>query len=564
MSTYRCLIAWLLALACLLGGCATQIQQGEIAAHRVAQIPVTRPTVVWSPLDPLLQCVGDQLRQSHIHPLVLGHGVEDTSGKTGVDVSMLANAALHKIAARGGSIRITPLGLGGKRHEDLARGINDWTGMNRVSPVEMLLPDWMVVGGVSSVANSVMSRQNSVGVGGTDLDFGGSSSASVDVANLYFGLRHFGTQEEFPGASIALTVSHQQQTQSMDGGAFVAARVDGRSYGAGLRLGRSQARSQILEDALRVGVEYGVAFLLAERFGLDLSTCPIPEVAGRGELKPDQTPKSLNQLPVYFERMTAEQRIAFARDELDALGHPIGADADGLRAAVARFQISHGIAPTGEVDTTTFYVLARNRMSRSADITKPGPASQAKLEIVTERGSAAPTAGQHLRAAVHVSVPGHLYCLLDSPTGLLPVYPIQPGRSGLVYGRSAVQLPENTNRTDGVQITLDDPGRHGLWCMLTRGDALKRIPEDLRPGGSGKGHANLDAARAAVLARVKTDVVAQGELAFSVAPKPATPPTAAAASTAHPAPAAAPVARPPTAKAPVVRRQPPTDLRPQG
>lgn len=549
------------AAVLVLAGCATPYTESQVVADRVASMPVTRPGVIMSPVDPLLRCVGDKLQQASLQRLVLGQVLEDSTGKTGVDVGMLGNGALHKIASRAQSLAISPLGMGTKANEAQIQQATNLTLLGRADPAALLFPDWVVAGGVSSVSNAVRSKQNSFGVGGTDVDLGGSNSTSVDVANLHLTLRHFGTQAEFPGASISLTVSAQQMSSAVDGGVFVAASVNGKRTGAGVRLGRTTSRSHVMEDALRVGFEYGTAFLLAQQLNIDLSICPVPGEAANPELPAGGVASSVTQLPAQFDRMSPAARQEWARGELRYLGYLGRGQAGGgngwgddLRSAIGRYQAREGIPPTGELDPSTFYRLAQGRISRGEPLlATPSGAAPGLGRLIVQTSSPVTDyeAPAYLRASVVAPTPGHLYCLLQHPQGVLPVYPMVSGRSSFVNGRAPVLLPDNNDRGRHPSVVLDAAGAHALWCTLTSLDVTSQLPATLRPGSDGSGWPSLESARQRVLAVAGEALLAQGGTAFNVQPAPPQADAAPAPAPAEAAPAAAAAAAAaPTGKQP--------------
>lgn len=523
--------------ALALAGCASApYSNQEVANNRMEQVPLTRPHAMPATMGPLLHCVGNHIAQHMIYPVAIGNQVSDPTKKTGVEVGAVVNYALHQIAGRAGKLSIanfmmgsdasTPILQGGliAAQADQARSsvvkTNDGPvsvyrpGYERLELTKVLTPDWVLVGGITSVANGVLSKQTSGEIAGSGLDGGASRSASVDVANIQLSLRDYATQREFPGAVIALSVHYQQTSISTEGGVLVELGFRGKKHAAGVRLSHSESKAQIAEDALRVGLEYATAFLLAERFGLDLATCPMPDDPEKQEFTSQGSAKATNPMTQELAQMKPAERDAWIAARLPALGFAFKREDRTAQAkALALFQLRHGLPPTGELDVTTFV-----RISQAKPVGPAGelgdPSRELRIATPWELLEKVPF-GSHLRANAVVPRPGNLYCLFGEANAAFPVYPRTLAQTGFVTGRSQAALIP-----DPDHLELKVPGKNQLWCMLTDGSVLKRLPASLQPGALGQGFDSLEAASQAALQAAGSSLLASGEHSFVLADPP--------------------------------------------
>jgi hypothetical protein len=333
-----------------------------------------------------------------------------------------------------------------------------------------------------------------------------SYSTSVDVANIQLSLRDYATQQEIPGAVIALSVHYQQLSNSIEAGALVEFGFRGKRHATGLRLGHNRSTSQIAEDALRVGLEYATAFLLAERFGLDLGSCPMPDELSEEALRADGPAKAANQIPQEFTQMQPTDRQAWVAARLPALGYAFKRqDPESQRRALAKFQLRHGLPPTGELDVSTFLRMSQTKPSGNT------PTAGSALRVTTPWLDRAAEFHSLLQATVVAPRPGNLYCLFADASGVVPIFPRSRSQAGFVTGRAQQELT-NVN----YQIALSQPGQNQLWCMLTEGAVLSGLPVSLQPGGNGDGFTTLGAAAQAALQTAKDQLLASGETGFVV------------------------------------------------
>lgn len=468
-----------LALAVTISGCAlTPVPATRIHDDTIRHRPDTSIWQPYSEMDPVLECIGDQLRENKVGEISLGYNVVDTTGKTGVDVGMLTLAALQKIAARGNGLIVSSFGTGPVPDKLIQISQQDIFLLQSNLPFvqQQRIPAWTVQGGVTSVEGAFLQRQNSWGVGGRDLDVSRSASNTVSVVDLTFSLKQTKTALNFPGATVSLRVAWQTTSGALEAGAFVAARVDGRKIGAGLRLGRSSAVSQLAVDALRVGTEAGVAFLLAQQLNLNLPICA--ERAGEYSVQGKKI-THVHDLPDQFNAMTDQDQVMMVQRKLQERGYDPG-PADGLlgdltRSALRRFQADNGAFPDGKLSPTTMAMLARTTK-------KPIQRGKGALKILLRNQPFYPAyqTGMKLEALVSVPVSGHLWCWMRSPTKLEAIFPVWPERSNWVSGHAAAEVPGASGLDRQPVIRLDEPGLHEIYCAQTAGDITDRLPRNLK------------------------------------------------------------------------------------
>lgn len=482
----------------------------------------------WTGTDALLACVGDRMRESRVVPLLVGYGVADTSGKTGVDQAMITRSALNKIARRGSGLRTTSMGVAPTESkgglaltaEEKARAFKG------PSAPSLTDPDWIIEGGVSSVVAGTIFEQKSGGLSARDVQAGVSRSRSADTVHVsYFIKRHAGGVD-IPGAHVDLKVVYQQGSASTELGGYVAYRQNDQRHGGGIRLGNSNGFTESPEDALRVAVESALAMLFADQFGIDLSTCPAqPAPADSREARANQAP-AVNQSAAYFEAMEPRDRIRFAQSALTARHYdpgPVdGAMGQQTRAAIARFERDAGMPPSGGRITIALLVaLAQERAVDGEDLRNPpaGKATPDAVHITLNVPYGNYVVGQRLRAQVVPPMAGHLLCYLNSPDeGLVNLYPLVSGRAAYVGARTAVQLPSATEGRGHPAVTISAPGKHALYCAQTRVDVSAALPPSMRPSGDARGLTLADL-QAAIRRAAGSAWIADGVSVFQAVPQ---------------------------------------------
>lgn len=521
-------LALTLAVPLQLAGCASKpYSSADLARQQVESQAQRLPLLNYTSTTPLLECVGDQMREARAAPLLIGWGVADTSGKTATDQTFLVRSALHKIGRRGAGIRMTSMGAppsgpetrGGIHLSPEERLRASRAGQERF---ELAVPDWIVEGGVSSAPGAVQYRQQTAGVSARDLDGGASRSRSYDVAFASYTLKRFADGVDITGATVDLRVAYQQGSSAIDLGGYVAYRSGGKRHGAGLRFGDTSGFSESAEEALRVAVETAIAMLLAEQHGIDISTCPAQSPPLDPKALKQAAPLAPNQVAGYFDSLTVAERIRWLQQSLAARRYEPG-PADGVvgpatKRAIAAFERDARLPPGGgRVELPLLAALAHQRITNGEDIRQPAaPAGPAGLKIALSVPYGHYVAGQRLRAQVIVPQAGHLTCLLNSPDeGVVALFPLLDGRPSFVAARSPVQLPAASEGPGQPSVTLA-AGRHALYCLHSR-SALP-VPAALRHMPGRKQTLALNDAAELLRRTAGTQLIAEATSAFDVQP----------------------------------------------
>lgn len=514
------------AAAALLQGCVSKpyptavVQQQQISsqAQRV-------PMRVWNSTDPMLACVGDQLRDARIAPLLVSWSVTDTTGRTNVDQGSLIRSGLHKMAVRGANFQVTSMGAPPPAPtQGMHLSTEERLRALKPGPAnELATPDIIVEGGVISVTSATQFRQRSGGFSARDVDGGVSTSTSYDTAVVSYTIKRFGSGIDVTGATVTLKVVYQQGTASNDLGGYVAYRQDGNQHGAGVRIGVSDGFNESAEDALSVAVETALAILFTEFAGADLSACPA-QVPPADPNKIDGPPVH-NQVATFFEKMEEGDRIRFLQASLAARNYDPGA-IDGkvgpqTRSAIALFERDTGVPPSGgRVGLPLLAAVAQARIARGEDIRQPPRnwgSSGESVRIVPNVSYGSYFVGQRLRAQVVSPRAGHMTCLLASPDGgTVSLYPLVDNRPTAVSARAPLLLPAATDGPGQPKVTLKQVGSHALYCALTRTELSARLPASLRPGADGRGVQLVDA-QTAIRRSAGSDWIADGLATFEVA-----------------------------------------------
>lgn len=201
-------------------------------------------------------------------------------------------------------------------------------------------------------------------------------------------------------------------------------------------------------------------------------------------------------------------------------------------------------APEGRTEAATALApLPPGGSSAPTPTATPAPLAPGRFLVTPLWPHGAPVFGAPFHAVARVAQQGHLYCLLQDGAGLQPLFPVFPASTGWVSGLDPVLLPESDTRGNHLNLRLNHPGRHEVWCLLSHGGIVAQLPPALQPGGSGEGY-TLQSAQARVLQLAGSQGLAQGSATFSVpTPEPQSPEPL-VGSPRNAAPAAAPAPRP--------------------
>lgn len=480
-----------------LTGCATSPYTGSQVARIQMDAPANRPPQsTWTPTEAMLECVGDRMREARILPVTVAWVLADTSGRTNVDQGMVMRSALAKVARRGSGLQTTSMGVGPSTPGAIATAEEKVRAQSIERTRALIMPDWVIEGGVSSAPTGIRARQTSAGVDVRDASISASASRSLEEVRLSYSIKRFHDGVDIPGANVDLKVVFQQSSASTDLGAYIGVRIDGRKTGAGLRFGRSSSESEAAEDQIRVGVETAVAMLLADQFGIDLASCPsqsppLPDsVAAPALTNANREGSPLNAFFAKYDALTERERVRWVQEELTAQNYAPG-PVDGVfgpktRQAVQRFEQDARLPPSdGSIRPQVLLALVRANESRPKDAAF---SASGGVKIVPSSPVAAYKVGYRLRAQVVVPQGGWLNCFYIGPSGPVEaVFPILPGRGTYVSARAPLQLPSTVEQGTArhPMIVLSEPGLHHLYCALSRVDIAGRRPGEILVGGNG-------------------------------------------------------------------------------
>lgn len=512
----------LAAATALFAGCAAK----PVPAEKIVQLQMEHrpppPQPLFSDMDHTLACLGDQLREQKIQPLLIGYSaVTDTSGKTGVDFAAVMRSALSKVVARGNNLGITAMGFGPSARPEQASVEERNILRDPASAARLLRPDWLITGGGVSTTTSFVSIQTSGGLSARDLDLARSSTSGVDLVSMSFGVKWADTGVDLPMRTVDVRVSYQLLSSAAEAGVFAQATVNGRPLAAGLRLGRTVAVAQVPEDAVRVGVEWAVLQILSGRYNVDLSACPQHVLTADAQLpKAEQLPAP-GALPGLWQAMSASERVQWFQGRLAARGYLAGA-ADGklgarTREALTRAAQDAGLPATGQASDALYYVMATRELAFGRDPRKPAvpdPAAAQRIHVQLNQPNAPYVAGVYLRATVLAPTAGYMHCWLLGPEGNVSLFPILASRSNFVSAAGPVLLPDNNPSGAHPRLRLTEPGPHELWCGLSRKPVVDRLPAELRPGQESK--ASSAALREAFVKAAGSSFIADGAAPFTV------------------------------------------------
>lgn len=509
-----------LALSIGLAGCSVSpIAPGDVH-QSIAEMRPAEPMTVYTELDLGLTCLGDKLREMSLQPQLISYaGIADTTGKTGIDIMALVRAAFAKVTSRAPGLAVTSEGFGASRSEETLY-------LRQPARLQHLRqPDFRLTGGTVSLANAFKTIQNAASVSATAFDLSRSGTASVDLLSLSFGLKYADSGEDLPLRTFDVRVSYQVLSNATEVGLLASARMDGRPLRAGTRFGRTTATQQIPEDAVRFGVEWVVMQALAALYSVDLSTCPTHRPTPDADLpKPGERPRAtLAALNGMYADMTDRDRVEWFQRALTVLGHAPG-PVDGqlgprTRAALQRAAQDHQLPPHAEPTPTLFFAIAARQAGQGRDPRRPDswPASTPRVAVQLDQPVLGYEVEGQLRATVVVPVAGHLNCWLASAEGTVSLLPVIEGRGNFVRAQQPVQLPDANRGWPHPRVRLTSPGRHDLWCGLSRKPLEARLPAPLRPGSDNT--LSLSELRQAYLKVAGDELAAEGGTQFVVRPK---------------------------------------------
>lgn len=514
--------------AVLLAACGSSpkpMSHARIERNTIEYKPAPEPMPVYSDMDHVLACVGDQLRLQNMQPLLIGYSaVADTSGKTGVDFAALTRSAFSKVVVRTPNLAISAMGYGPTSRAEVPSVEERMLLRDPTRAAAMVPADWLFTGGSTSVSSAFLSLQNSAGLSGRDVDLGMAGTRSVDLVSMSFGLKFAHSGIDLPMRTVDVRVQYQLLSNAKEAGVFATGSIDGKRLGAGIRLGRTVAVAQVPEDAIRTGIEWAVASALADRFNIDLAACPQRKLVPDSQLPKAERLITANALPGLWRGMSPADRLQWLHARLQARGYDTGPTAAGAvptkrqRAALARAAQDAGLPPNGEPSESLFYVLAHRDLAYGRDPRKPPvaePLTQQRIHVALNQPNAPYHAGVFLRASVVAPQAGYMHCWLVGPGGAVSLLPLLPGRSNFVTAASPVVLPDNNPSGPHPRLRLTTPGTHQLWCGLARERVNDRLPAELRAGGNAR-NTTTDTLRQAFAQAAGPQLMAEGAASFQV------------------------------------------------
>lgn len=523
-----CAVAVAALAAALLAGCGSMpkpLSGPRVDRTTLEYKPPPEPMPVYSDMDHTLACVGDQLRQQDIQPLLIGYStVADTSGKTGVDFAALTRSAFSKVVVRSPNLAITAMGYGPTPRPEVPSVEERMLLRDPARAAAMVPADWLFTGGSTSVSSAFLSLQNSAYLSGRDVDLGLAGTRTVDLVSMSFGLKYAQSGIDLPMRTVDVRVQYQLLSSAKEAGVFATGSIDGKRMGAGLRLGRTVAVAQVPEDAIRTGIEWAVASVLADRFNIDLGACPQRKLVPDSQLPKAERLITANALPGLWRGMAPAERLQWLHARLQARGYDTGPATTGAvptqrqRAALARAAQDAGLPPNGEPSEALFYVLAQRDLAYGRDPRKPPvaePLARQRIHVALNQPNAPYQAGVFLRASVVAPQAGYMHCWLLGPGGAVSLLPLLPSRNNFVTAASPVLLPDNNPSGPHPRLRLTTPGPHQLWCGLARERVADRLPAELRAGGDGR-NTTADTLREAFAKAAGTQLMAEGSASFQV------------------------------------------------
>ena len=511
------------AATAFLAACSTPnpISQDSVEQAQIENYPAA-PSVVIYPTDSQLRCVGDKLREAGIQPIVVGHAVADSTGKVNGDVALMTRRSLSVVASRGNNVMITNMGYGNSAKPEMPSVEELLMRQDPTRAGRMIKPDILFTGGVKAVSQAFMSLQKTAGLTARDVDAGRASTVGVDLATLSFQFKDFNSGIDAQSPTIEIRASYQNMSRADEFGVFATGSLNGKTRSAGIRFGRTVAINQIADDAVQTAVDKGVADAFAQRYSLDLTTCPahpadVPPQASHGERLP-----TINELPTLYRKLDLAERIRWFQAVLEARGYAPGAPDGKLgprtSQALSRAAADVGLPPAGQPTEALYYALATQMLARGQDPRQPPPpVGPQGIHVQLQQPNASYWTGTLLRSTVVVPLAGHLRCWWLRPDGgALSLFPILAGRPNFVTANAPVVLPDPNASGSHPRVRLTQAGSHELWCGQARRDITDRLPAQLRPGAAGQGFDTSALLRAGFMQAAGVDFIAEGSVRFGV------------------------------------------------
>lgn len=511
------------AATAMLAACSTlkPIPQPRVERAQIENQPAA-PAIVIYPMDSVLRCVGDKLRDARIQPIVMGHAVADSSGKVNANLSLMTRRSLSVVASRGSGVSVTDMGFGASARPELPGVEEKLMLMDPSRASRMIKPDLLIAGGTKGVTQAFLSLQKTAGLSARDVDAGHAGTVGVDLATLSFAFKDYQSGIDAPAPTIEIRASYQNLSRADEFGVFATGSLNGKTHSAGLRFGRTVAINQIAEDALQTAVDKGVVDLLAQRYSLDLSDCPAHPAEVNLQRPPNERLPAVNDLPELYRKLEPVERVRWFQAVLEARGYAPGVQDGKLgprtREALSRAAADVGLPRVGQPTQALYYSLATQMLARGHDPRQAPPATTAqRIHVQLQQPNAAYWTGTLLRSTVMVPQAGHLHCWLLPPDGgALSLFPILAGRPNFATANAPVVLPDANASGAHPRVRLTQAGSHELWCGQARRDLGDRLPPPLRPGATGQGFDSSAALRAAFLQAAGVEFIAEGSVRFGV------------------------------------------------
>jgi Domain of unknown function (DUF4384) len=467
--------AALLLVSTLLGGCQPAPETATVAVQ-----PRTAPVRTITSFDEALRCMDDMmLAQGKKDIYITSAGIPDATGMIAAGTKEMLITAVAKMSARSGAFRFVDYDPTQLDVQVLSELIGLREGFTA--------PSYYIRGAITQLDSNVLNSQESAALSLPYVDLGVSRDQVVSVISLDLNIGMLVTRQILPGMSASNSIAVVRAGKGADAGGLIGK--------AGLAISVSLDRSEGFHQAVRNLVELSTIESLGKLTRVPYWQC----------LDLDQSnPTFKADARQWYDTMTSDDRTSFVAASLLRAGYWQG-DArptsdKQLRDAIARFQASDDLIPSGRIDFDLYYrllganarlagtpgridmAMARQPSVSAADAVPDAPKSSApEIILDTDRGPhPSYRADEKLTMRAQAKRDGFLYCYYqDSDGQVARIFPNRFQPNAFVSAGAGIDIPPV--RGSSFQIRFDKPRSHeAVACVASELELGLRLPDGLK------------------------------------------------------------------------------------
>jgi hypothetical protein len=459
-------VAALLA-ALLIGGCQDRPETAMDAAQ-----PHTAPVRNIGNFNQALRCMDDMFLSYGKHDIfITTAGIPDATGLIAAGTKEMFISAVSQMSAKSNAFRFVdydPTQLD-------VQVLSEMVGLRN----DFVAPSYYVRGAITQLDSGVLSSSQGAALSLPTFDIGISHDQVVSIISIDLNVAKLTTRQILPGITANNSIAVVESGKGADIGGIIGK--------AGLSLSVSLDRSEGFHQAVRNLVELSTIEVLGKLTHVPYWQCLSIEATN---------PNFRTEARGWFDGMTASERERFVREALLRNGYLQDADNSGdLSSAIARYQASNDLIPSGRIDFDLYYRLLASRPQQAvaapaasltpvvaATAPTPSPASVPVHAILSTTRGPRPSyrTGESMTLQVQPTQDAFVYCYYQDAEGeIARIFPNRFQPDPFLHAQQLIEIPPSA--PGSFAIRFDKPGaQEAVSCLASDREVGLRLPDALK------------------------------------------------------------------------------------